>query len=82
MKQLIIVKPGTVSDKDKELSVKNGFIIIEHPEPDSIQIVTDVSGISADPIIQAALIAVYTYESGSNPRRTFADLILKKIIKA
>jgi hypothetical protein len=33
MKQLIVVKPKTLSSKDKEKLTKNGHLVIEHPNP-------------------------------------------------
>lgn len=33
MKQIIVVKPGTLKPKDKEKLSKDGNIVIEHPEP-------------------------------------------------
>lgn len=37
IKQLIVVKPGTLSAKDKEKITKAGHVVIEHPEPHVIQ---------------------------------------------
>lgn len=36
MKQIIAIKPGTLSPKDKEKLTKAGNIVIEHPHPSEI----------------------------------------------
>lgn len=45
-KQLLIVKPNTISSKDKEKLSKNGYLLIEHPFPGDVRVISalDVDG--------------------------------------
>lgn len=54
MKQLLIVKPDTVSSKDKEKLTKNGYILIEHPFPGDVRIVNQLD-VDADLLLTAAM---------------------------
>lgn len=48
MKQIIIVKPKSLTPKDKEKLCKNGMLVIEHEFPESVRIVSQVSDIEID----------------------------------
>lgn len=37
-KKIIIVKPKTLSSKDKEKLSDNGNVVVEHPSPESVRI--------------------------------------------
>jgi hypothetical protein len=40
-KTIMIVKPDTISAKDKEKLTKNGYVVIEHPFPKDVRLVTE-----------------------------------------
>lgn len=53
MKQILIVKSGTLAPKDKEKLAKNGMLVIEHPAPSEVRIVTAANEIAGDEILTA-----------------------------
>lgn len=55
MKQIVIVKPGTVSSRDKERLTKAGMICIEHPNPDEVRIVKQASDSQFEDLAMAGL---------------------------
>lgn len=78
MKQLLVVKPNTISPKDKEKLTKEGFILIEHESPADIKIITQLSGVSGEDVFASAIDGC-NYSSGS--QLVFAQSLLKKIKK-
>ena len=63
-KQLLIVKPGTVSPKDKEKLTKNGYLLIEHPFPGDVRVISALDA-DASVLLSAAMgtISANGYES-------------------
>lgn len=78
MKQLLIVKPGSISSKDKEKLTKAGYLLIEHPFPGDVRIVTQIDGLNGDVLMQA-LVAGASYDSYS--RGLFGTTLLKFLKK-
>jgi hypothetical protein len=53
MKKYIIVKPGTISPRDRNLIHKNGDLVIEHPSPGDVRIISQIDGESSSDILNA-----------------------------
>lgn len=58
MKQILIVRPDTLNAKDKEKLTKNGFLWIEHPNPEEVKIVVETSDANSNDIMLSALYAI------------------------
>jgi hypothetical protein len=81
-KQIMIVKPGELSSKDKEKLSKNGYMVIEHPEPDTVRIIQPFDGQVADDIGMAALFAVARYtETSDRPAAFFVKEFLRRLLE-
>lgn len=80
MKQIFVVKPGTLSAKDKEKLTKNNHIVIEHPFPGDVRIITDTSEIKGDDLIMSFVDALQAYDSSAvNPITSFGRHFIKRI---
>lgn len=78
MKQLIIVKPNTVT-KDKMQELKEcGFVVLELDDPNSIKIVIGMDGISGNIIAKTALETIQSSYSTAT-REEFAKKLLSAI---
>lgn len=75
-KQVMIIKPGTVSGKDKEKLSKSGYVVIEHPEPDNVKIIMPVSEIRGDDLMMAALFGL---QNSSISKQYFAEELWKRL---
>lgn len=78
MKQLLIVKPGTVNAKDKEKLTKNGYILIEHPFPGDVRVITELEAVNGNDILMAAFRAINAY-GGATVKAEFFNEFYKSI---
>lgn len=65
-KRIIIVVPGSLSAKDKDKLSKNGLLVIEHPDPPAVRIITpsiSADKISGNDIMMSAMYAMSKTES-------------------
>ena len=81
MKQIIIVKPGSLSDESIKIIENAGGIVIQHEKPNEVRVMnffeTDVE---ADDVYRAAIKAIH--ETGFDSIRTdFAKNLLVSIKK-
>lgn len=79
MKQIVIVKPGTISAKDKEKLSKNGYVVVEHQFPGDVRIVDklDIPDVTdGNEIFWSAIHGVYSSELAT---KNFANSFLAKI---
>lgn len=58
MKQILIVRPDTLNAKDKEKLTKNGFLYIEHPNPEEVKVIVETSSENANDVMLSALYAL------------------------
>jgi hypothetical protein len=78
MKQIIIVKPGTLlADQLEKLQKEEGVIIIEHPEPSEIRIISTLEGFGGDDILQAFVSTIQN--SGYTTKAEFATELVKRM---
>lgn len=79
MKQLIIAKKGTVSAKDVVRAEKNGFIIIEHENPQKVKIVWQFDKVNNEAIIHALIESLHANGWDRN-FEAFGRNLIKKIL--
>lgn len=58
MKQILVVIPGSLSKASIEKLEKDEFIIIEHPKPNEVRIITSLDGIEGNDFIVALIKAI------------------------
>jgi len=51
----MIVKPKTISAKDKEKLNKNGVLVVEHPLPMEVRFIREEDGIDGNAILMSAM---------------------------
>lgn len=71
----MIVKPKTITAKDKAKMNKNGIIVIEHPLPSEVRIVQQTDGVSGDMILMSAMKAIQS----SFPKDKFAEELFRRM---
>lgn len=77
MKQLLIVKPNTISAKDKEKLTKNGYILIEHPFPGDVRIVNQLD-MDGDLLLSSAMKTI-SYNGSENMKAGFFNALNNKL---
>lgn len=76
-KQLLIVKPGTVSQKDKEKLTKNGYLLIEHPFPSDVRV---ISALDADAsVLLSAAMGTISYNGTETVKAGFFNRVNKQL---
>jgi hypothetical protein len=79
-KPVMIIKPQSISPKDKEKLSKNGYLVIEHPFPGDVKIINDFSLIQTDDLLMTALEAL-NWGNDATCRHAFGDLFRERLIK-
>ena len=77
-KQIIIVKPKTLSPKDKEKLTKNGNIVIEHPFPSEVRIMNQINEIDPHTLLMSALKGA---NDGFSSREIFVQELYKRLFE-
>lgn len=77
MKQLLIVKPGTISAKDKEKLTKNGYIMIEHPFPSDVRVLNPLD-VDGDLILASAMRAI-SYNGSESMKAGFFNALHNRL---
>lgn len=77
MKQILIVKPKSISPKDKEKLSKNGFVVVEHDTPDTVRIIQQFDEATGTSITMSAIQAMTT---SFTSRDEFSKELAKRIL--
>lgn len=84
-KQIVVIKPNSMSPKDKEKLTKAGYVVVEYPNPEEVNIISEASlTVSNDIIVSCALKAIAKGISASNVKDIFCEemyLAKKQIFK-
>lgn len=78
MKQIIVVKPGTITEDNKNFLREEGVIVIEHDNPHEIRVITPLDGFEPDMMLDSLVHTVKNTASAS-VKQSFADIILSKM---
>lgn len=76
MKQIVVVKTGSISKEDKDTLLKNGCIVIENKNPSTVKIINSYDGLEGDDIFNAAINTLSDSQFSANIRSEFATRIL------
>ena len=79
-KPVMIIKPGSISPKDKGKLSKNGYLVVEHQFPSEVKIINDFSLIQADDLLMTALEAL-NWGNDPTSRNAFGTLFRERLIK-
>lgn len=79
MKQLLVVKPGTVTDEDKAKLDKINIVVIEHEKPNEVRVFTVLDGIDGDDILAAAFEAMDNILTNKDTKVAFTEAITRKV---
>jgi cysteine synthase len=77
LSNLIIVEPGTMSQPDKEKIEALGAVVIEHPDPDKVKLLTPSSKIFTNDLLMSALHAIEIGNDISTQRQFVKELNLR-----
>lgn len=78
MKQILVVKPDTLSQQDKQRLQENDIILIEHPNPEEVRVITSLEGIEGNDVLDA--LAEATKKAGWNVSADFTKFFLDKVL--
>ena len=77
MQQIIVVKPNSVSEEQKQFLKENNCLVIEHMHPSEVRIVSLTEGFDGDDMFNSLVEAIQ--KSGTNVKQDFVDKFLLKI---
>lgn len=81
MKQIIIVKPGSISKANKKLLTNEGHVIIEHANPQEVRFVSSIEGIQGDEIVQSLIEGIASATIMEPAELHFGKALLRKLKK-
>lgn len=81
MKQILIVKPSTISDAQKAQLDKNGIIIIEHINPAEVRLITSMDGFDGNDVFMAAIEAIVDIPASQKVQSKFTEELIKRLKK-
>lgn len=79
MKQILIVKPETISEEEKEKLKANSIVVVEHPEPSEVRIVTTMDGFDGNDVFMAAIEAIADIPSNTKAQIKFAEVLTARL---
>ncbi len=77
MKQIIVVKPNTLSAQNKKELIDSNFVVIEHENPSEVRIITQLDGFDGDDMFSALIGTIK--KQGFGVKSDFAELFLSKV---
>lgn len=77
MKQIIVVKPNSISVEQKEFLKENNCIVIEHNNPNEVRIISLTEGFDADDLFNTMVETIQ--KSAYTTKQDFTDRFLSKI---
>ena len=77
MKQIIVVKPSSISEEQKQFLKENNCRVIEHLHPAEVRIVSLIEGFDGDDMFNSLVAAMQ--EAGIGTKQRFAEVFLSKI---
>ena len=81
MKQIIIVKPDTILPEQKAMLEKNSIIVIEHPNPAEVRLITSMEGFDGNDVFMAAIEAINSDSTSMKVSQTkFTEILTKKLL--
>jgi hypothetical protein len=77
MKQIIVVKPDSLSSASKRMLEEEKIIVIEHASPSEVRVVCMTEGLEGDDFFDSMVTTISN--QGSTVKSTFTDLFFEKI---
>lgn len=77
MKQIIVVKPNSISEEQKQFLRENNCIVIEHLNPSEVRIISLMEGFDGDDFLNSMIEAIQ--KSSYTTKQDFTDRLLSKI---
>lgn len=77
MKQIIVVKPNSISEEQKQFLKENNCIVIEHPNPSEVRIISLTEGFDGDDLLNSMMESIQ--KSSYTTKQDFTDRFLSKI---
>lgn len=79
MGQIIVIKPGSISDDSIKLLESKGIVVIQHNKPQDIRVINSFDGCDAEDVFQSAMLSIAN--SYDSTKILFGDALAKRIIK-
>jgi hypothetical protein len=79
MKQIIIMKPNSISEVDKQYLKDNECIVIEHENPLEVRIIKPLEGFEGNDIIECLIGAIESTIHTDTPKIKLAQLLMSKL---
>lgn len=79
MKQILIVKPSTISEEQKESLKKNEIIVIEHSNPEEVRLITSMEGFDGNDVFMSAIEAIDDVSGNQKAQIKFAEALAKRL---
>lgn len=80
-KQIIVVKPNSLTPEGKALLLSEGVIVIEHENPAEARVIDSIDGYTGDDVFNAAIDAILQTQNTDVPKTKFANKLLLSIQK-
>lgn len=79
MKQIIVVKPNSISDESKKLLKEENCILIEHENPSEVRIISLTEGLEGNDLFNSMVETIQ--KQGYTVKSDLTENFLKKIQK-
>lgn len=80
MKKIVIIKPKSLSPKDKEKLTKAGCVVIEHQNPNEVRLIEESDLVTGNAALMSAMNAIANSSYGSQTRNDFSAMFAKRIL--
>lgn len=81
MKQIIVVKPNSITKESKLLLKEEDVIVIEHENPNEVRVINTIDGFVSDDVFNCAIDAIISTKNTDFPKTKFAELLINAILK-
>ena len=78
MKQIIVVKPNSVSAENKKMLQEENCILIEHEKPSEVRVICLAEGLEGDDLFNSLIESIL--KSNYSTQQDFTNKLLTKIL--
>jgi hypothetical protein len=79
LKQVMVVKPNTITDEDKEVLAQSNIIVIECENPDDVKLLTFYDGVRGDDFLMSLIKGVA--QGGTYTKEKFCNELFERLCK-
>lgn len=78
MKQIIVIKPGSITEENKQILYSNEYVVIEHDKPEEVRVISPFESFNSDDFIKS-MIETISQTVSTQVKVDFVSTFFKKI---